>query len=378
MQGLAVCVFEPSGERDLPPWSPATTLRGALAALVASTPAACDPFHAEFDPVEPAHTYQARVASPSGTVPHELRVMTYNVKFGGGRIDFFFDCHGSQVLMTEAEVTANLKRLTNVINEADPDVIFLQEVDVNSKRSAYLDQVQWLLDHTQLNHAVYASQWRADFVPTDGIGPVDSGNAILSRWPLADAQRFALALREDQSALVRYFYLRRNLLEASLVTDTLTVRLVNVHAEAYARDGTKRRHIDAFEQHLDAAAKQGAVIGGGDLNALPPGTRRVSGFPDAACEDEFSADDFSGETEWLDSLYGNYSSAIPLDDYQEDNAPYFTHTTDANGYWNRKLDYLFSNRPLNDGRVLQGDVGEVEAMAASDHAPLVADVEVGP
>src|SRR5690606_41244935 len=111
MQGLAVCVFEPSGERDLPPWSPATTLRGALAALVASTPAACDPFHAEFDRVEPAQTYQARVASPSGAVPHELRVMTYNVKFGGGRIEFFFDCHGSHVLTTEAVVTATLKRL---------------------------------------------------------------------------------------------------------------------------------------------------------------------------------------------------------------------------------------------------------------------------
>src|SRR5690606_1556391 len=105
-----------------------------------------------------------------------------------------------------AEVETNLQRIADVINAVDPDVLFLEEVDVNSKRSAFVDQVQWLLDHTQLNHGAYASQWRADFVPSDGLGAMDSGNAILSRWPLDDATRFALPLREDQSALVRYFY----------------------------------------------------------------------------------------------------------------------------------------------------------------------------
>ena len=27
--------------------------------------------------------------------------MNYNVKFGGGRIDFFFDCFGDRVLMSK-------------------------------------------------------------------------------------------------------------------------------------------------------------------------------------------------------------------------------------------------------------------------------------
>lgn len=304
--------------------------------------------------------------------------MTYNVKFGGGRIDFFFDCHGDRVLMSEAEVLVHLKRLASVINDVNPDILFLQEVDTNSKRSAYVDQVQWLLDATQLNHGAYASQWRADFVPTDGIGPVDSGNAILSRWPLRQAQRHALALRQDQSALVRYFYLRRNLLQASLDTEAGEVRLITTHAEAYSQDGTKRKHIDSFEHHLNEAAQHGVVIAGGDLNTLPPGSDRLQGFPDSVCEDEFLADDFSEETTWLDSLYAQYSSAIPLSLYQADNSAYFTHTTDKDGDWNRKLDYLFSNRELRDGRVLQGRIGDVQAMQASDHAPVVVELEVSP
>src|SRR5690606_17678060 len=189
-------------------------------------------FHAEFEPVEAARSYSAERIKKVASASVPLTVMTYNIKFAGGRIDFFFDCHGEGDLMSKAEDVAHLEQLATVINSVNPDILFLQEVDVNSKRSAYVDQVQWLLDATDLNYGAYASQWRADFVPTDGIGPVDSGNAILSRWPLQRAQRFALALRQDQSALVRYFYLRRNLLQASLDTEAGEVRLITTHAEA--------------------------------------------------------------------------------------------------------------------------------------------------
>lgn len=338
----------------------------------------CDPFHAEFDDVEPAELYTSAKRSATGRYSGTLKVMTYNIKFGGGRIDFFFDCHGDRVLMTKGEVEANLQRIADVINAVDPDVLFLEEVDVNSKRSAFVDQVQWLLDHTRLNHGAYASQWRADFVPSDGLGAMDSGNAILSRWPLDDATRFALPLREDQSALVRYFYLRRNILEARIApTARSSVQLVVTHTEAYSQDGTKKKHIDEFTSHVDAAAKRGAVIAGGDLNTIPPGSKKRRDFPDSACTEEFLADDFSEETDWLDSLYDNYESAIPLSDYRADNAPYFSHTTSKDGFWNRTLDYLFSNRPMSNGAVLQRKVGNVDTMTASDHAPVVVDVNVG-
>lgn len=353
-------------------WAEVATLCGAL--LVA----ACDPFHVEFDDVEPADMYtrskRVEAPDPDGS----LQVMSYNVKFGGGRIDFFFDCHGDRVLMTHDEVIDNLKRVAKIINAVDPDVLLLEEVDVKSKRSAYVDQLQWLLDHTDLNFAAYGSQWRADFVPSDGLGPVDSGTAILSRWPLRKATRYALPLREDQSAIVQYFYLQRNILEATVDLGNDDVKVIAIHAEAYSQDGTKKKHIEAFEQHLDDAAEEGMVIAGGDLNTLPPGTKKLKGFADSACEEEFLADDFSEETDWLDSLYEDYESAIPLDDYQADNAAYFSHSTSKDDFWNRTLDYLFSNQTLANGRVLQNETGGVRAMDASDHAPLVVEMDITP
>src|SRR5262249_22753053 len=147
------------------------------------------------------------------------------------------------------EVEHNMAGLAKKIRQVDPDVLFIEEVDINSKRSAFVNELQYLLDHTRLNYAVYGSQWRADFVPSDGLGAVDSGNAILAKFPLHDARRLALPLRSDLSAIERYFYLRRNLLVARLDDAALKefapgehLWLLGTHAEAYAKDGTKKHH----------------------------------------------------------------------------------------------------------------------------------------
>lgn len=348
----------------------------ALALIFGSVAGGCDPFGTKFSDVEDAVYYEAHRLRPT-RAPDVLRVMTYNVKFGGGRIDFFFDCHGDRVLMDRAEVIQNLEGLVELISAVDPDVLFLQEADVLSKRSAYVDQVQWILDHTDLNYGVYASQWKADYVPSDGIGAVDSGNAILSKYKLNAATRIALTLREDQGGLERYFYLKRNVLEADLELSS-QLRLVATHAAAYSQDGTKKEHIDSFKDRLDAAP--GLVIGGGDLNTLPPGTEKQRGFDDSVCTDEdFQADDYTQETEFLTDLYQRYDSAIPLDEYEANNSAHFSHTTDGHGYWNRKLDYLFTNLEVVAGSGVTYQDGEsagIDTMPLSDHAAVSFEVRL--
>jgi endonuclease/exonuclease/phosphatase family metal-dependent hydrolase len=357
-------------------------VRVALGALALGALAACDPFHTGFDDVERAQTYRARGQRPVAPQPERLLVMNYNVKFGGGRIDFFFDCHGDRVLMQRSEVIANLEALAVKIRQVDPDVLVVQEVDVASKRAAFVDQMQWLLDHTQLTYGVYASQWRADYVPSDGLGAVDSGNGILSKLPLANAERIALDLRGDQSAIERYFYLRRNILRAELELPAGgVVHLVVTHAEAYGQDGTKQRHIDRFAAELDALDDAGElVIGAGDLNTLPPGTEHQVDFADSVCEDEdFVADDYRAESSWLDALYARYTPEIPLADYQANNAAYFSHTTDRNGFWNRKLDYIFTNAAVvpGSGLVHQDEAhGGMATMPLSDHAPVTVEIQL--
>jgi endonuclease/exonuclease/phosphatase family metal-dependent hydrolase len=342
----------------------------------------CDPFNTEFDDLETPVSYQAHGDKPAPDPTQPLRVMNYNVKFGGGRIDFFFDCFGDRVLMSKEEVIANLERLLPVIQKYDPDVLVLQEVDVNSKRGAYVDQVQWLLDHSDLKYGLYASQWKADYIPSDGLGAMDDGNAILSKYPFSDSQRIALKLRTEQSGIERYFYLKRNVLRAKLeVPGKQPTYVVATHADAYSKDGTKRQHIERFKQELDTLAADGnTVLGVGDLNTLPPGTKKQFGFPDSVCKDEeFIADDYRAEADWLDSLYADFTPEVPLDVYQADNESYFSHSVDKNSFWNRKLDYIFTNATVvpDSGLVHQDKAhGGIETMPLSDHAPVSVEIEL--
>ena len=103
--------------------------------------------------------------------------------------------------MKEEEVIAHLDAVVEFINQTQPDVLLLQEVDRLSLRSAYIDQVQYILDRTHLNYGAYASQHKGDFLPSDGMGKMDFGNATLSRWPIESATRHALPLVDSQIKL---------------------------------------------------------------------------------------------------------------------------------------------------------------------------------
>jgi endonuclease/exonuclease/phosphatase family metal-dependent hydrolase len=301
--------------------------------------------------------------------------MTWNIKFGGGRIDFFFDCFGDRVIMEEQEVIANLDALAAKIRQVNPDILFIQEADVQSKRSANIQQVQYLLDHTALNYAVYTPQWRVNYIPEKGLGRMNSGNAILSKWKMSDAVRHGLPLFENQSAIVRYFYLRRCILTTDLILNDDTLVLLNTHLSAYSPDQTKKNQLDILLQMTDSLDRHGKTfLLGGDFNTLPPGTVKVKGFPDSVCDEGFIEDDYSAEATWMLPFY-RFSESVPADLYARNNAPWFTHTVDKEergGSWNRKIDYIFTNGQfvMGSGITHQDEQTGMKTMPLSDHCPI--------
>ncbi|PKQ66229.1 endonuclease [Labilibaculum manganireducens] len=334
--------------------------------VVSLLSSACDPFHTKIG--TEVSLYES-LEKQESAFPDTLKVMTWNIKFGGGRIDFFFDCHGNRVIMEKSEVLDNMSMLSEKIREVNPDILFIQEADVNAKRSAFVDQVQYLLDNTDFNYAAYASQWKAKYIPSDGIGKMDSGNAILSKWKFTDAKRTPLPLIQSQNFIVRYFYLKRNILEINLEHKGEAIKLLTTHLSAYAKDDTKKIQLEILKNYVDSLNQKGQkFILGGDFNSLPPFSKQTSNFEDSACTDgDFEADNYSSETEWMMPFYESYTAAIPLEEFKQNNSKHFTHTTDKNGYWNRKVDYLFTNGHFvqNSGNTLQ------QWMQASDHAPIV-------
>ncbi len=311
-----------------------------------------------------------------------IRIMTWNIRFGIGRGPWFGDACGYKVIYKPDKIIANLSAIAGCINSVKPDILLLQEVDINSSRSGYVDELRWILDHTDFNYAVYGSQWKAQFIPSDGLGRMDEANAILSRWPVEDAQRIQLALRQDQDRLTRYFYERCCMVKAKIsIPGFQPLYAVNIHASAFATDDTKHQHIVAFENELAQIAGAGHwFVAGGDLNTLPPGSDSTDYCMKDMCPGESyhqpgddpqhkEGSNYTPESLWLSGLYEAFNSAVPPDDYKPNQARYFTHTTRPGHTWDRTLDYLFSNNRWRRGTA----VVHQDFLSESDHAPLSAD-----
>lgn len=212
---------------------------------------------------------------------------------------------------------------------------------------------------------------------------MNSGNAIFSKYPIVDAERISLPEITEQDAITKYFYLRRNILDSKIKIGSETIAVLNIHTAAYANDGTKEKQINIFtDKLLDYNKKGMKVIAGGDLNTIPPHSTKWENFPDSKCEgEEYQADDYSLEKEILQNLYANFSSAINLDSIANDESKYFTHTTNKDGFWNRKLDYIFTTKGMvieGTGKVHQNDmINEgLSAMDVSDHSSITVKVRI--
>lgn len=341
----------------------------------------CDPLVTQFEDFEPGVVYTSSRIVPPPTDVSQIKVMTWNIRFGIGRIMWFGDTCGERVLMTTDEVMSGMRMIADKISELQPDIVLLQEIDISSKRSAYVDQLRWLLDNTYFNYGAYASTWKAQYIPSDGLGRMDAGNAILSRWNISDVTRIQFPRRGDQDGLTKYFYLQYSMLKARIeVSDQRNFYVLNAHLTAFSTDDTKKKQVDLVIREcekLDAAGIP--FILGGDFNLLSP----TSDSTDYCLEDSCPGESFHNikddpmhkegsyytpEIAWLQVLYDRYKPAVSLQKYTGNQRKYFTHSTKPDSFWDRTLDYLFSNRAWVDN----SELTHQDVIHISDHAAVSA------
>tara|TARA_Y100000746_G_C15453949_1_gene428452 strand:+ start:693 stop:1766 length:1074 start_codon:yes stop_codon:yes gene_type:complete len=335
----------------------------------------CDPLVTTFDEVEDAVMYQSNIIKDY-PAKESISVMTWNIRFGVARLDFALDACGDRVIISKNEVITGLEGIAKKINDLNVDVILMQEVDVQSKRSSYVDQVQWLLNNTGMNYGAYASKWKSQIILADGIGRVDAGNLILSKWKLEEPKRHQLPLRGDQDGLTQLFYLRRNVVTAKVDMPGTPFFAVNAHLTAFATDDTKQKHISGFKNILDDIVSSGySFVAGGDLNAIPPNATKTNFCFEDQCspgdydpnDDKKGGCDFTEEITWLNDLYRNYEPAITLDQYRMNELKHYTHSPGGKLDLDRKLDYLWTNTSWSNGQTHQA------ATPLSDHIPITAN-----
>jgi len=345
------------------------------------------------------------VVPPAPATPARLQVMAWNIKYGAGRIPFWFDCWGDRIQMSLKEVEANMEGLYGLIKEVDPDILMTEELEFNSRRSAYVNMVQRILDNTDLNYAGFYESWDSRYIPSEGLGRINLGVAIFSKYPIKKAESIKQDERTDLAAHESPFYIKRVIGRAEIeLDDAQSVVAFAVHTAAFDKDGTKQKQLKQIEEVLAAETLPSVV--GGDFNEIPPNAATLHGFSDerttAVCGDDFETPPYSPDL--MKPFFDTMIPAVTLEmmgDTHQSQSRYFSHTMLGSeqtneageaGFWTRTLDYLFATSGQwvagttdvlqQRGQRIGGKDGvgpeiDGDVMNLSDHAPVVGLWEVG-
>ena len=142
--------------------------------------------------------------------------------------------------------TAPIDEIAGEIRAMRADVIALQEVDVVTRRTGWVDQPAALADALGYHYVFAASiKW------SEG----DYGLAVLSRWPIVDVQRHRIDGVEAAEP--------RIVLEVSVCADGRVLRLFNHHADG--RAASRERGLALLRQIVTPSVGSGIVVLG-DFN----------------------------------------------------------------------------------------------------------------
>lgn len=217
-----------------------------------------------------------------------LSVMTWNVGYGalGDNADFFMDGGKSVQTADTARVNQNLTGIADEIKSVSPDIVFLQEVDINSSRSHDIDEAAAIESQLQaanaakLSNSTFAYNFKVAFIPypIPPIGKVNGGILTLSNYSIESSVRYALPTPFK-------WPVRLGNLKRCLMVDKIPVSnadgsasgkylvMVNLHLEAYDDGEGKKAQTEMLKQVLQEEADKGNyVIAGGDFNQTFSGT----------------------------------------------------------------------------------------------------------
>ncbi len=202
-----------------------------------------------------------------------IRIMTYNVH----------TCRGMDGRLSPM-------RIAKTIEQYNPDIVALQELDIGRKRSKHNDQARMIADILEMDHF---------FAPAIELDDEKYGDAILSRFPIRLVKADILPFdernpgKEPRGALW---------VEADIRGKKL--QIINTHLGLTSREREKQINYLLSKQWMGAIPEGRAAILCGDFNF----TKRSKLYK--SCTQRFKE---SGQTSKITATYGGKYPIVRLD-----------------------------------------------------------------
>ncbi len=284
----------------------------------------------------------------------KIKLMSYNIGFAAGLDNLKGSVH------KRSEIKENLNTICALAKEKDVNILCVQEIDINSRRSWFLNEVKHIANAHEFPYVAVGITWNKTWVPYPSTwkfwkhyGKVMAGQAIFSKYPLSNQHIIRYKKPKERSFLYKLFYLDRISQFVSLsLPNGKDIVISNSHLEAFIKQA-REEQVCLLVDYLNAKMEKTPIILVGDFNGISSESKKFT------FEDEPELD-YSNDTS-----ISNLKSITFLKEGINKEAPNF-YTFPANKP-NRQLDYMFYTEKsfkLNEAEVL------VDAGFASDHLPL--------
>lgn len=198
-------------------------------------------------------------------------IMTYNVGFGAyvPEYSFFMDGGTYSWALSKERCEETINGAAALVNQYDPDFLFLEEVDLDATRSYHIDQKALFDQAFPSRYSVCAIDYDSPFLfwpPTQPHGKSLSSIVTYSRYPITSSLRRSLPISTSLSKLIdldRCYSISRVPVENGKELVLFCVHLSAYGTDAAVRDG----QLELLASDMQAEVESGNyVICGGDFN----------------------------------------------------------------------------------------------------------------
>lgn len=205
------------------------------------------------------------------SVGDEVSFVTWNIGYCGlsKTADFFMDGGKAVRSQDKDSVLNNLSSMEDVLASLNPDVIYVQEIDVNSSRTYGIDETEDFKSKFASYSTAFAKNFDVFFIPypIPPMGRMEAGIQTLSKYEITTADR--IALPSPFSWPSRVGNLKRCLLVSRVPIEGSDKEFVfvNLHLEAYDDGAGKAAQTALLANFIQEEYEKGNyVVAGGDFN----------------------------------------------------------------------------------------------------------------